>query len=1074
MIDALIRWSLSNRLAVLIISVALLFAGTYVASNMPVDVFPDLTAPTVTLLVDGKGMAPEEMETLVTFPIETAVNGAADVRRVRSSTTVGFSTIWVEFDWGTDIYRARQTVTERLAAVADKLPDHLDPPVLSPTSSVMGEILFISLTSDRHGPLDLRTLASVDIRRRILSVAGVAQVALVGGDEKQYQVILSPQMLRAYRITLEQVSEALSDANENVAAGFLVEGGEESVIQGVGRIQSTDDIGETVVVVREGKPIRVCDLGAVTIGAAIKRGTGWASRRGPNWEPIIEPGVIMAILKQPGANTLEVTGGLDKALDEIQTSLPEGMVVNKNLFRQAAFIEASVENTVEALRDGGIMVILVVVLFLASMRASFITLLAIPVSLVTAILTLKAFGASINTMTLGGMAIAIGVLVDDAVIEVENIVRRLRSNRALPESQRLPPAEVIYKATVEVRASVVFATLVIVLVFCPLFFLSGVEGRLLRPLGVAFTVSLTASMVTALVMTPALCTYLLPKSRTVLGTAEPWVVRVLKRMYAGSLDGALRHPWRVVIPTAVLLAASVAGMSTMGRSFLPEFSEGALVVGLVSVPGISLEESDRLAHIVEETLMQHPEIAAIGRRTGRGDADAHGMNVEGSEIDLTLDMEAPVRLGLPRRTRPELLEALRADVASIPGVRATFGQPIGHRIDHMLSGTRANIAVKIFGEDLLKLRELAVRAEEVMRDIPGLVDLSTEQQNNIPMHRVEFDRQAIARHGLRVADVATALKTAFAGNIVTQVLEGRNAFDLVILTGDPSTFNLSRQQKAAMVGEVLVDTPGGAKIPLKALARISAERGPNMISRENAQRKIVVMCNVAGRALGSVVADIQQAIAEKVDLPQGYYVQYGGQFESAEETSRLLSLLGFVVVLGIGFLLHIVFRSLRDTLLIMINLPLALIGGVAGIFVSGGILSVASVIGLISVFGIAARNGIMMVSHIRHLQRFEGVSDFHEAVRRGAMERLAPILMTALAAGLALVPLALGGEQPGREILTPMAIVILCGLLSSTFLNMLVVPTLFLRFGRAVEAEPAVDVRHDLSSMEHALPAAPI
>ncbi len=1071
MINALIKWSLSNRLAVLIISVALLLAGIYVTSNMPVDVFPDLTAPTVTLLVDGQGMAPEEMETLVTFPIETAVNGAASVRRVRSSTTVGFATIWVEFDWGTDIYRARQTVTERLAAVIDKLPDHLDPPVLAPMSSLMGEILFISLTSDRHGPLELRTLAGTDIRRRILAVPGVAQVALVGGEEKQYQVVLSPQLLRAYQISLGEVAEALRQSNENVAAGFLVEGGEESIIQGVGRIKTTDDIGQTVVVVRQGRPIRVSDLGAATIGAAIKRGTGWASRRGPNWEPIIEPGVIMAILKQPGANTLQVTGHLDQVFDEIQASVPVGMVVNKNLFRQAAFVEASVDNTIEALRDGGIMVILVVIVFLASMRASFITLLAIPVSLVTAILTLRAFGASINTMTLGGMAIAIGALVDDAIIDVENIIRRLRDNAALPESDRRPPIEVVFRASVEVRASIVFATLIILLVFVPLFFLSGVEGRLLRPLGIAFAVSLGASLVAALTLTPALAYYLLPNSATVRKAHEPRIVRWLKRAYTRPLALALRHPWWVVTPTAALLVASVIGAGTMGRSFLPEFSEGALVVGLVSVPGISLEESDRLAHIVEKALMEHPEIVAIGRRTGRGEADAHGMNTEGSEIDLTLDMEAPVRLGLPRRTRTELLEALRADVATIPGVNATFGQPIGHRIDHMLSGTRANIAVKIFGEDLLELRKLAKQAESVMREIPGLVDLSVEQQNHIPIRRVEFDRQAIARHGLRVGAVATALKTAFAGDAVTQVLEGRNAFDLVIRSGDPADPEAWQNFSSAMVGEVLVDTPAGAKIPLKALARISEERGPNMISRENAQRKIVVMCNVADRALGSVVADIQQAIAEEVELPKGYYVQYGGQFESAEETSRRLSVLGVVVILGIGFMLHIVFHSLRDMCLIMINLPLALIGGVAGVFLSGGILSVASVIGFISVFGIAARNGIMMVSHIRHLQRFEGVTDFPEAVRRGAMERLAPILMTALAAGLALVPLALGGEQPGREILTPMAIVILCGLLSSTFLNMLVVPTLFLRFGRPVEAETAPDARTDLSPTADVVPA---
>jgi CzcA family heavy metal efflux pump len=1074
MINALIRWSLSNRLAVLIISVALLVTGTYVTVNMPVDVFPDLTAPTVTILVDGHGMAPEEMETLVTFPIETAVNGASDVRRVRSSTAVGFSTIWIEFEWGTDIYRARQTVTERLATVTDKLPERVDPPIMAPMSSVMGEILFASLTSDRHSLLELRTLASTTLRRRLLSVQGVAEVALFGGDEKRYQVVLSPQLLRAYQISISEVADVLRKSNENVAAGFLIEGGQESILQGVGRVRSADDIGQTVIVVREGRPIKVADLGAVTVAADIRRGTGSASRRGPNWEPIIEPGVVMAIMKQPHANTLELTERLDQALDDIQASVSAGMVVNKRLFRQSDFIEASVQNTIAALRDGGIMVIIVVVAFLVSMRASLITLLAIPMSLVTAILTLRAFGASINTMTLGGMAIALGALVDDAIIDVENIIRRLRENAALPEEKRKLPIEVILRASIEVNASIVFATLIILLVFVPLFFLSGVEGRLLFPLGVAFVVSLLASLVSALTLTPALSYYLLPKSKTVRKASEPWLVRTVKRLYARPLDLAMRHPWWIVAPTAIVLVASVIGVSTMGSSFLPEFSEGALVVGLVSVPGISLDESDKLAHVVEKTLMQHPEISAIGRRTGRGEADAHGMNTEGSEIDLSLDAEGPTRVGQPKRTRAELLEAIRRDVGGIPGVKAQFGQPIGHRIDHMLSGTRANIAVKVFGEDLLKLRELAKEVEGAMGQIPGVVDLSTEQQNDIPIRRVEFDRQTMARYGLKVDDVAKALQTAFRGDAVTQVLEGRYPFDLIVRCGDPAHPESWENTSSERVGEVLVDTPTGTKIPLKAVARISEEQGPNMISRENAQRKIVIMCNVADRALDSVVADIRRTVAEQVKLPQGYYVQYGGQFESAEETRQRLAVLGLMVIMGIGFLLHIVFRSLRDTLLIMINLPLALIGGVAGVFASGGVLSVASVIGFISVFGIAVRNGIMMVSHIRHLQRFEGVSDFREAVRRGAMERLAPILMTALAAGLALVPLVLGGEQPGREILTPMAIVIVCGLLSSTFLNMVVVPALFVRFGRAAVAEPVVDVKPDVARIEHALPAAPI
>ncbi|MCH7573337.1 MAG: efflux RND transporter permease subunit, partial [Planctomycetes bacterium] len=680
---------------------------------------------------------------------------------------------------------------------------------------------------------------------------------------------------------------------------------------------------------------------------------------------------------------------------------------------------------------------------------------------------LKAFGATINTMTLGGMAMAIGMLVDNAIIEVENIVRRLRANAALPQSDRYPTAELIFKATFEVRAAVVFATLIILLVFCPLFFLVGMEGRLLRPLGIAFTVAVAASTVVALAVTPALAWFLLPRSRTVRQDREPWVVRTLKRLYLPVLRASLGHPLAVLIPSIVLTIASAAAVLSMGRNFLPEFNEGALVVGIVTLPGTSLDESNALAELVEQALMQHPEIVAIGRRTGRAEEDEHVQGVEASEIDLTLDMDAPRRLGLPRRSKAELLEALRDDLSTIPGIQATFGQPIGHRIDHMLSGTRANIAVKIFGDDLVKLRQLAREVERLMQDIPGVVDLSTEQQAAVPMLRVEFDRSAIARHGLRITDVATTLTAALNGETVGQILEGRNAFDLVVRYGD------RRSASPQTLREVLVDTPSGVKVPLKALARIYEDRGPNFISRENVQRKIVVMCNVAGRDMRSVVEDTRTAIAAQVDLPRGYYVEFGGQFESAEATNRRLAFLGVLVIIGIGFLLHIVFHSVRDAILIMVNLPLALIGGVVGVFVSGGVLSIASLIGFISVFGIATRNGIMLVSHIRHLQQDEGVTDFHEAVRRGATERLAPILMTALAAGLALIPLALRGDDPGTEILTPMAIVILFGLLSSTFLNMVVVPALFLRFGRPVAAIPAPESDDGPAESVHVLPAPP-
>ncbi len=1058
MIQQLIRWSLHNRASVVVLAIALMAIGTYVTVHMPVDVFPDLTAPTVTVLVNGHGMAPEEMETQVTFPIETAMNGAADVRRVRSGTAVGLAVVWVEFEWGTDIYRARQTVTERLAAVTGSLPAQAEPPVIAPVSSIMGEIVFVSLTSDRHSQLELRQVAQTQLRRRILSVAGVSQVTPIGGDEKQYQVVVAPARLRAYGIALLEVVTALEDTNENLAAGVLISGPQESIVEGIGRIHSIEDIADAVVAVRAGVPVTISDLGVVAIGSALKRGIGSSSRRGPNWEPIIEPGVIVAIQKQPGANTLELTQRIDSALDEIQSSLPEGMLINKRLFRQATFIENSIANTTSALLEGAAVVALVVIVFLSSVRASLVTLIALPISLVTVVLVLKGLGSSINTMTLGGMAIAMGALVDDAIIDVENVVRRLRANAALPLDRRRATLQVIYAASVEVRASIVLATTIILLVFTPIFFLSGVEGRLLQPLGLAFCVSLSASLVVALTLTPALCQLLLTRSHTVLSGREPSFTAFLKQHYSRALDWALAHPWLVTMPSVGLLVASWLGALSMGRNFLPEFNEGALVVGVVTVPGTSLDESDKLAHLVEEELMKQLEIAAIGRRTGRAEEDEHVQGIEASEIDLTLDMEAPIRLGRPRRSKAELLEALRNGLATIPGVQATFGQPISHRIDHMLSGTRANVAVKVFGENLEKLHSIAAAVEGQMRVIPGVVDLSTEQQAQVPSLRVEYDRGAIARYGLRVADVARALEVTTSGAEVGQVLEGMNAFGLVLRAGAVGDLSTN------VIAETLVDTPTGAKIPLKALAAMREDRSPNFISRENAQRKITVTCNVAGRDMRGVVQDIRRAVEANVQLPAGYYVEYGGQFESAERTGRLLQLLGLIIVAGIAALLLFLFRSVRDTLLILLNLPLALIGGVLGVFLAGGTLSVASIIGFITVFGVAARNGIMLVSHIRHLQLFEGVTSFPVAVRTGAVERFAPILMTALAAGLALVPLALRGDRPGNEILTPMAVVILFGLLSSTLLNMLLVPTLYLRFGRPVaresEPEPALEVRH--------------
>jgi CzcA family heavy metal efflux pump len=1030
MIDALISWSLRNRAAVLVMAALLLVIGGYTALKMPVDVFPDLTAPTVTVITEAKGMAPAEVESQVTFPIEAAVNGASGVRRVRSATAVGLSIVWIEFDWGTDIYAARQIVSEKVNVAAGELPPEVERPVLAPVSSIMGEILFISLTSDKHSPIELRTTADTVLRRRILSVPGVSQVTPIGGGVKQFQVLVSPALLQAHGLSLSQVTRALEEGNENVSAGFINERSSEWLIAGVGRVRSLEDIGETVVMATNGIPTKVADLGEVVIGEEPKRGEG--SMRG-------QPAVILGIQKQPGANTLKLTKELDAVLDDISGKLPAGMKIDRHIFRQADFIEVAIRNVMAALRDGGLLVVVIVLVFLANARATFITLTAIPLSLVVTVLVMKAFGATMNTMTLGGMAIAIGALVDDAVILVENVFRRLRLNTLQPEGHRKRAMQVVFDGSIEIQRSIVFATLIIALVFLPIFFLSGVEGRLLKPLGVAYIVSLGASLLVALTVSPVLCDLLLPQSKAVLTGHEPKVVTWLKSHYAKILNPVLNHPWRVTMPAALVLVLALGSTFFMGRSFLPEFNEGTLTLSAVTLPGTSLEQANEYGKLIERTLLSHPEVIGVARRQGRAELDEHAQGVESSEIDVSLKMQ--------QRTKEEFLEALRRDFSLIPGMNIIIGQPISHRIDHMLSGTRANIAVKIFGDNLYQLRLLASRAKKEMEAVPGVVDLSIEQQTDVPILRAHFDRNAIARHGLTVREVARTMEAAVKGVTVSRVLEGRNSFDLVVRLTGPEGWQLDD------IAELLVDTPAGAKVPLKSLADIRKETGPNYISREQVERKIVVMCNAGGRDVTSIVNDCQKVVDPLVAEMAGYRVEYGGQFESAAEAGRIITLLGIAVVIGIGFLLHLAFGSGRDAALVMLNLPLALIGGVVGVFVSGGVLSVASLIGFITVFGIATRNGIMLVSHIKHLEKHEGVTDFREAVFRGAMERLAPILMTALAAGLALVPLALSGHKPGSEIQTPMAIVILFGLLTSMLLNMVVVPALYLRFGRPVEVE---------------------
>ncbi len=1025
MIDALIRWSLENKLVVLTLAAILLAWGGWQAVRLPVDVLPDLTAPTVTILVEGGGIAPEEMESLVAFPIESALYGAAGVRRVRSVTAVGAAIVWVEFDWGEDIYRARQTVAEKLSLVAGSLPDTVEPPVLAPISSIMGEILFLALESDAHSMLDVRTTADTVLRRRLLSVPGVSQVTTIGGGERQYQVLVAPERLAHYRITMGEVERALEEANRNTSAGFRVSGGQEFLILGIGRPESLEEIGETVVAAPDGRPVLVRDLGEVTIGPALRRGEG--SYNGKR-------AVVLGIQKQPGANTLDLTRRLDEALDEIEASLPERMVVRRDIFRQADFIETAIENLTRALRDGGILVVAIVFLFLANLRAASITLLAMPLSLLAAVLAMRWTGATINSMTLGGMAIAVGAIVDDAIIDVENVFRRLRENALRPVAERASVLDVVYRGSREIRGSIVFATLVIGLVFTPLFFLHGVEGRLLRPLGFAYLVALFASLVVALTVTPVLCALWLPRSRAVVSGHEPrWIVR-LKDLYERRLEGCLDRGRTILLGAAALLLAAIASFFWMGRAFLPEFNEGTLTIGAVTLPGTSLEESDRLGAAVERLLLEIPEVTATARRTGRAELDEHLQGVESAEIDVNLRRS--------HRSKAEILEEIRARLSLVPGTNVTVGQPISHRIDHMLSGTRAAIAVKIFGPDLPALRDLARAVEEAARKVPGAVDVAVEAQADIPTVRVHFDRRRLARYGLPAGAAAEAMRTAFVGREVGQVYEGQVAFPLVV------RYPAEVQEDLDAIRRTRIDTPSGARVPLEAIASIREDRGPNFIGRENGRRKIVVSANVAGRDLRSVVDGIRAAVAASVALPAGYSIEYGGQFESEEAASRRLLWLGLTVILGILVLLSAAFRSLGDAVIVMLNLPLALIGGAVGVFVSGSVLSVASVIGFIALFGIATRNGIMMVSHIRHILEEEGERSFRRAVVRGARERLVPILMTALAAGLALVPLALSGSHPGAEIEAPMAVVILFGLLSATALNMVVVPIAYLRFSR--------------------------
>jgi CzcA family heavy metal efflux pump len=1018
-LDRLVRFSLRHQLLVAAAAGLLLLLGSVWIAGLPVDIFPDLSAPTVTVLTEAPGMAPEEVELLVTLPIESAVNGSPGVRRLRSVSADGLSVMWVEFRWGADIYRARQVVTERLQRV--ELPAQVGRPALGPISSIMGEISFIALTSETESAMELRRLADTVVRRTLLAIPGISQVVAIGGEVRQLQVTVHPTTLAQHGVALGEVLEAVARASRSPAAGFHVEGGQEYLVRGLGRARSPEEVAAAVVKVSQGVPLRVGDLAEVVWGPEPARGTA-SYRAGP--------AVVLSVQKQPGANTLELTEAIDQALARLEQVLPAGVIIEKENFRQADFIEVAVGNVTAALRDGAVLVILILLLFLGSLRTTLISGLAIPLSLVAALVVISAFGATINTMTLGGLTIAIGLLVDDAIIAVENVFRRLKGEREKPEAERRPTTEVVATATSEVVSPILFATLIIVLVFLPIFFLPGLEGRLLRPLGLAFVSALGASLLVALIVTPVLCALLLGDSRA-LEKREPWLLRAFHRAYRPTLEWCLAHPVVVVAVAVAMVVAAVAMIPGLGRSFLPPFNEGSLTLSVVSPPGIPLADSDRLGRQVEEAMLDFPEVISTSRRSGRAERDEHVQGVNASEMEVVL---GPLDHG---RSKEELVAAMRSAVATIPGVTVSFGQPISHRIDHMISGSKTNVAIKVFGTDLAVLRALASRVEQVLTGVPGIVDLSNQEQSAIPQLVIDFDRAAMARHGLAPADLAAAVEALFQGVEVGEITEEGVASRVIVRL--PPELRSSPER----LGALPVSTPEGRIIRLDAVADLRRILGPSLIRRENVQRVAMVTANVAGTDLAGTVERAQAAIDAEIDLPRGYLVTFGGQFEEAVRSLRNLAMLSVLIFIGMYGLLYLAFGNHRDTLVVLVNLPLALIGGVFAVYLGSGVLSVATLVGFVTLFGIASRNGVLLVNNYQRLLA-NGVP-LDEAVRRGSDERLAPILMTALTAGLALVPLVIAGGATGNEIQSPMAQVILGGLLTSTFLNLVVVPVLYAR-----------------------------
>ena len=1019
MLNKIIKFSLNNKLFVLLGAIVLMFAGVYTAGEMDVDVFPDLTAPTVVVMTDAHGMAAEEVERMVTFPIETAVNGATDVRRVRSNSSQGFSFVWVEFDWGTDIFKARQIVSEKMVTLAGQMPLNVGQPMLAPQASVMGEILFIGLQSDSTSLMDLRTIADWNVQPVLLATGGVAQVTIIGGDYKQYQVLADPQKMKYYDISLEELANICRGISENSVGSVVREYGNEYVVRGMGRTFDLEQLGNSYIKSKNGRPVLVNDIAEVKVGAAVKM--GYASQNA-------KPAIILSISKQPNTNTLNLTKNIEKNLEELRKTLPPDVVLDSKIFRQADFIDKSVSNVQRALVEGSIFVVIILFLFLGSFRTTIISVIAIPISLLGAIIVLKFIGVNINTMSLGGMTIAIGSLVDDAIIDVENVYKRLRQNHTLPKKERESAFTVVYEASKEIRASILNATFIIIVAFIPLFFLSGMEGRMLKPLGIAYIVSLFMSLIVAMTLTPLLCKLLLSKENYLIRKEkDKWFIRKLTEGYLKSLKWALNHKKIVIFSALGLFISSLIALSTMGRSFLPEFNEGALTISAISKPGISLEESNRLGNLIETELLSIPEVRTTSRRTGRGELDEHSQSTNGAEIDVNFD--------LLDRDQEEFLADVRAKLAGVPGIAATVGQPLGHRIDHMLSGTRANIAIKLFGTDLNKMFMIGNQIQNTISDIPGLVDVSVEQQVEVPQIQIRANREMLARYGITMNSFNEFVELAFSGEKLADVYEGQRKFDLIVRLNKDYTGSIEGIKSA------LIDTDDGKKIPLEQVADVVSVSGPSSISRENVQRKVVISANVAGRDLRSVVNELQTTIGENIVLPESYMIQYGGQFESEARASRTLMLTSLLAIFIIFVLLYQEFRDLKLAGIIMINLPLALIGGVFTIYFTSGIVSIPSIIGFITLFGIATRNGILLVSHYQHFE-VKGAK-LNEYITSGSADRLNPILMTALTAALALVPLALKGDATGNEIQSPMAKVILGGLLTSTLLNIYIIPVIY-------------------------------